>query len=171
MPPSAEPSWDDIEPIWTKWTHLVIPGHVQRACENASQPLVELLSRLNDMNVAARTVPSGISDSHSRGAELGQATASSMRASFMLGLEFAEQGWRPNSDPRIGDEALPFLNAALGPVNRSGVILIGRLAQAGHTSTTETNALADEFGRVSLRCAAQCFRIGLEYAPSLDTPR
>ena len=99
---------------------------------------------------------------------MGEGMGMSMRASFMLGVEY---GIRDKSSPRsmdyvtkMAEQALPQLKASLEPVTLAAIANLGLLAKSSQLSRQDITSLAEEFGRVSLASATKCFRVGLEYA-------
>lgn len=97
--------------------------------------------------------------------------AMSMRACFILGLEYVERdkGTQRSSYfiTEQAKEALPMLRAALEPLIRYGSNQIGLLVQSGKLLMSQASTLADEFGKISLQSAARFFRIWLEYSSRL----
>lgn len=163
--------WRDIEPIWEKWTNLEIPQGVLALCEEASIITRDYLLKLNAINVDKGNLSTSIEKSFKRGEDLGQAMANSMRACFMLGLEYGDKDKDSlRTDDFVSQQAklaLPFLRAALQPITKYGSQLIGLLIKSRNLSMTNAEKLSEELGRTSLKSAAQSFRIGLEYSAKI----
>jgi hypothetical protein len=168
---SKEPNWDQIEPIWQKWTNLDIPEAVVRACETATEGTRKFLFDLNSLCVDKGILSTNVKQSYQRGEMMGKALSMSMRASFMLGLEYGSKDLKTERSDRFAADqakkALPMIRAALQPTTKYGSQLIGALAQSKHISMEDATKMAEEFGRICLHSSVRCFQIGLEYSTQL----
>lgn len=166
-----EPSWNEIKPIWERWTDLETPDAVLLECELATKSTSDYIMELNRMNIEAGNLATDVGVSERRGQKFGKALAMSMRGCYMLGLEYGSRNKvSPRTDEFVARQAklaLPMIRAALEPVSLTGAQLIGHLAKSDHLSEQEAHDLARDFGKVALRSGSLCFKTGLEYSVGL----
>lgn len=161
-------TWDAIEQIWEKWTDVEIPSAIIDECERKSEETNKSLLALNMLNVDKGNLDASEAESFKRGEKIGTAIASSMRASFMIGLEYgARDKVSDRSDEFINEQAkraLPYLKAAIEPTDKWVVQLIGLLFQSGDMQKDEAIQLATDVAKIILKGSVDCFSVGLEHS-------
>ena len=175
-PPAGAPSqqarsprtWNDIEPIWRKWAQVDAPRHIQDACASEAKELNHLFLDLLARGVHERVLTGDLSESYQRGARLGETMAKSMRASYLIGLEYGSRNRGvPRSEEYMAGQvevALPLLLAAAQPVNRLAAQPISLLHKPPNVPGLQVEEAASQIGAAAMRGILGCFRIGLEFS-------
>ena len=168
---TSSPSWEAIEPIWYKWNNLEVPDRIQYLCEQEARETENIITTLVTWNMDKGNLSTDVGAAQRIGENVGAAVATSMRASFMLGLEYgASDKKSPRTDEFISDQAkqaLPMIRAAGEPANKLAVQLIGLLVASGTFSQSEAVKYGEQLGSVMFRGMVGCFRAGLDYAAYL----
>ena len=145
-----------LEHIWNKWTNLVTPPDIEKACFNNMIPLEEAFEKLVDLNIQAGFL------SHVDASPLGQKTgellAQLSRMSFMLGLEYGSlDKHHPRNDDFVAEQAkiaLPLIDTACKPTDKAIVQLLGGLVASKFWSKETASYVGEQTGRIILNASA-----------------
>lgn len=172
MKDDSKITWDEIEPIWEKWTDIEIPNEINAECERKSEETNKTLLALSMLNVDKGNLDASEAESFERGEKIGAAIASTMMASFILGLEYGARDKDSDRSEEFIDKqaknALPFLKAAIEPTDLWAGHLIGLLFQSGDMQKDEAIKLATDVAKIILKASVDCFSIGLEHSININ---
>lgn len=163
---SREVSWNDLDPIWDKWTHAEIPEAAEKACNAHFLVTIAVIQALDAEYVEKGVLGSSVQASEKRGQNLGKAVGSSSRMSYMLGLESGQSDIPPSLLYEIEPtrKEFPKLMAAAQPTRNLTAYYLGIVISAGFMNEDVTKALGEEMLRSVWKGAIGCFRVGLEYS-------
>jgi hypothetical protein len=162
------PSWNELEPIWQKWTHLEIPPSIIRSLERAETVLREFLFELEFKSVRDGTVSPDQAASAQRGADLAEAMASSVRASFMIGLELGSRlRESPSAADTLSREGAALLDAAAQPPLLAGMSYIVPMQKAKKLSVPQAQALIERLRTLVKSMTQSGYSIGAQYSREL----
>ena len=162
------PSWNDLERIWQKWTHLEMPPSIIQSLERAEAALRDFLFELEFKSVRHGSVSPDQAASARRGADLAEAMATSVRGSFMIGLELATRlREAPSGADALFNEAAALLDAAAEPPLLAGMSYIIPMQKANKLSTTEAQSLTERLRTLVKSMTLSGYSIGTQYSREL----
>jgi hypothetical protein len=164
---NLDPKWEELTPIFDKWMPVAELPAVMEQCERLGKSTTEFLLGLTYWNTSKRTFAIDPRTSEQRGEELGSAIGTTMRASFMLGLEYAAHDpLAARARDKLPSHVKHQLRTAMGPATEFAIYLVALLRKHEVTSPDDSRALTEQAAQVILNDSIQCFIAGLGYITS-----
>ena len=155
-----------LKHIWEKWTNLITPPDIEKACSNNMKPLEDAFEKLVGLNIQAGSLSHA--DAYPLGQKTGELLAKLSRMSFMLGLEYGSlDKYHPRNDDFVAEQAeiaLPLIDTACKPTDKAISQLLGGLVVSKFMPKEKVFYVGEQTGHIILNASAQCFRLGLNYS-------
>ena len=155
-----------LERIWNKWTNIVTPPDIEKACFNNMKPLEDAFEKLLGLNIQAGFLSHA--DAYPLGQKTGELLAKLSRMSFMLGLEYGIlDKQHPRNDDFVTEQAkiaLPLIDTACKPTDKAISQLLGGLVVSKFMPKEKAISVGEQTGHIILNACVQCFRLGLNYS-------
>lgn len=154
-------SESEFEALWNRWDDFLVDQAVQVRCQEAVQPLENLIFSLAGNCLRFKTMPDQLS--RELGDSIGIALGHLARGSLMVGLEF------PRHDVyHTYGKAYRLRGLASASVEKITTLLLAKLLEGGFISPIEAYRIASESNELIKVASVLCFKEGAKLSPRFE---